>query len=121
MNQEERLNNKQLWRIRIQNYQSSGMLQKEWCEKENINLNTFRYWMRRLKTEMSENITQDWLKVCISDDNTAEVITVPEEETKSIERISAGIRIHRDNIVIEVPYDAGNEYLIQLLQVVKYV
>lgn len=53
MTYEERFNNEQIWKLRIQEYQASGLTQLQWCDKEDIKVSALRYWLRKLREEDS--------------------------------------------------------------------
>jgi len=48
MNSTGRAENKEARRIQVTEFANSGMTAKAWCEKNNLNLTTLRYWQRRL-------------------------------------------------------------------------
>lgn len=50
--------NQSIWETRISDQQASGLTQREWCVKSDINLHNFRYWKRRLGVIESESSTK---------------------------------------------------------------
>ena len=36
-----------LWRKRIQDFHKSGLSRKEWCQKNQVPLSSFSYWIRK--------------------------------------------------------------------------
>jgi len=49
------LSKAELWKLRINEYRSSGLTAKEWCSQNNISLSTLQYWVRSLnKTRLSK-------------------------------------------------------------------
>lgn len=118
MTQEERFNNEQIWKSRMQEYRASGLTQHEWCEREGINHSGFRYWLRRLREEETKTDTE-WLKVCVNEeDNTAQLM--PQRNLDNSQaQATANMRIHIANITIELPIDTPIEYVSSLLRVVR--
>jgi len=40
--------NREIWGGRIDDFRSSGLTQKTWCEKNDVKISTLRYWIRKL-------------------------------------------------------------------------
>ena len=118
MTQEERFNNEQIWKLRMQEYRASGLTQLKWCEREGIKLSGFRYWLRRLREEETKTDTE-WLKVCVNEqDSTAQLM--PQRSFDSSQAsVPVNMRIHIANITIELPIDTPIEYVSNLLRVVS--
>lgn len=118
MTQEERFNNEQIWKLRMQEYRSSGLTQQKWCEEKGINLSGFRYWLRRLRDEETQT-APEWLKVCVNEqDSTAELVS--ERSVYSSQTPAPfNMRIHTADITIELPIDTPLEYVSNLLRVVS--
>ena len=45
---ENELTKTELWTKRIKDFYASGLSRKEWCQKNQISLSTFGYWIRKL-------------------------------------------------------------------------
>ena len=43
-------NKQQLWKERIEGWQSSGLSQREYCAREELSHSSFNWWRRRIKT-----------------------------------------------------------------------
>lgn len=54
MNAMQRANLAQ-WACDVQNWKESGLTQADWCQQNQININTFRYRMKRLNHLASEH------------------------------------------------------------------
>ncbi|BES63915.1 hypothetical protein SANA_03540 [Gottschalkiaceae bacterium SANA] len=83
--------NKQKWQEIIEHQRSSGLSQKQWCEENQVNLHSFRYWVRRLKGIKTET---DEVR-CVSLDSTrnapaADIVKI------TIGRASAEVRKQTD-------------------------
>lgn len=64
MTKTEREENQKIWFSRIREMQSSGMTQKEWCQKNKIDLNSMYYWLRKYRE--TENLKKQpfaWLEI----------------------------------------------------------
>ncbi len=47
-----KLNEKRkIWANHVGEFKSSSLSQKSWCEKKGINVNAFRYWLKKLEGE----------------------------------------------------------------------
>lgn len=44
---ENELSKTELWTKRIQDFYSSGLSRKEWCQEHDLSLSTFSYWLRK--------------------------------------------------------------------------
>ena len=65
----------QLWRERLDDFKTSGLTQKEWCQVHHIPQSTLRYWIRKLKSR--ESVTpSSWLQL----DSTGKTMANPESE-----------------------------------------
>lgn len=40
--------NREIWISRIDDFKSSNLTQKAWCEKNDVKISTLRYWIRKL-------------------------------------------------------------------------
>lgn len=55
--------NKQKWQEVIESQRSSGLSQKQWCEENQVNLHSLRYWVRRLKAIKTETDEVRWVSL----------------------------------------------------------
>ena len=44
---ENKLTKTELWTERIKDFYTSGLSRKEWCQKHQVSLSTFGYWIRK--------------------------------------------------------------------------
>ena len=44
---EKKFTKEDLWRKRIQDFHKSGLSRKEWCQKNQVPLSSFGYWIRK--------------------------------------------------------------------------
>ena len=51
---ENELTKTELWTERINDFYSSGLSRKEWCQKHQVSLSTFGYWIRKQAKEPIE-------------------------------------------------------------------
>lgn len=40
---------REIWANRIDEFKTSNLSQKSWCEDQGLNTNTFRYWLKKLE------------------------------------------------------------------------
>lgn len=120
MTHEERFNNKQIWTLRVHEFQASGLTQQEWCSREGINCSTLRYWLRKLREESSQEQVPDWLQVCVSDGSSVPMLATAEKPKMQYDSAAAAnICIHTNGIMIDVPLNTPIEYVSQLIRVVS--
>lgn len=50
---------KQEWIERIQQCRSSGLSVRKWCERNAIPTPTYYYWLKRIRNEICDTITQN--------------------------------------------------------------
>ena len=50
---EQSLSKQELWRLRINEYRSSGLSAQEWCRQNSYTVSILRYWIYRLNKEQS--------------------------------------------------------------------
>ncbi|WP_027400093.1 IS66 family insertion sequence element accessory protein TnpA, partial [Anaerovorax odorimutans] len=48
-----------LWAGRIKECRQSGITVAKWCDQNNIGIKTYYYWMRKLKREVFENLSDE--------------------------------------------------------------
>ncbi|MDO4546349.1 MAG: transposase [Bacillota bacterium] len=65
MNKSVAENHDELWRERLQELESSGLTQKEWCRQHEVSESTLRYWIRKLRTNVPKEKTE-WMHLPMS-------------------------------------------------------
>jgi hypothetical protein len=61
----------ELWKIRISDYQSSGLSVSKWCEHHQLNVHTMKYWLQKFRTNnqmVTEPATQ-WFSINVNATN----------------------------------------------------
>lgn len=54
------------WRANIAAYRASGETQTQWCKQNNINYNTFKFWLQKEKKETNNHKQpKQWLEIGI--------------------------------------------------------
>jgi hypothetical protein len=57
------------WLHLIDEYQNSGLSVAVWCHQNQKNINTFRYWLRKIRNENPiSNQEQQWVAVSVKED-----------------------------------------------------
>lgn len=89
MDEEKRL----LWQERIKDYRASKLSAPAWCQQNQVNIHTFRYWVNKLNKEsLFTSVNTEWFSV-----------KVPVSESKSSTgETSFGIHINIGRASIEV-------------------
>lgn len=67
--------NQKLWERRISDWEKSGISQKKYCVRENINYSTFNYWRKKSRAK-----TKQFMEIKVSDsiiENTIVTINLP--------------------------------------------
>lgn len=117
MKKHERDNNRQIWLLRISEYQQSGLTQDEWCSQNNISVSSLRYWLRRQRDEQNINATPEWLKVNVDNEHSVGQIVVSDPDTT---KISADeISISYDGVTVKLPYNSGITGMQQIINILK--
>lgn len=92
MNDEKR----NLWLERIIAYRASGLSVRVWCENNQVNINTFRYWNQKCNKESvlhtSSKKCSQWLSVEVSDSEPDLLVT----------QASSGVTIKLGFVSVEV-------------------
>jgi hypothetical protein len=78
--------NHKYWSKKLAEFKKSRKTKEEWCEKENITINQFNYWLRQFP---GENTPTQWLPVEIQTETT----TLPSPPL-TIKIGAASIEIH---------------------------
>lgn len=99
----------QVWRKRMEDYESSGQSVQEWissCQDE-ITIYQFHYWRKKLKGEKNEvcqNEQNGWTSLDVQGFTTAPTIEV---------------RIN--DVSVYIPEDVNDTHMIRLLRVLRHV
>lgn len=92
-----------LWTDRIKECRASGLTVSKWCEQNNIGAKTYYYWMRKIKREvfenLSEGITQNSL---VPTDSKPPVFSKLELNTVDPLRSEVAVTIRLNDISIDV-------------------
>ncbi|KNY28315.1 IS66 family insertion sequence element accessory protein TnpA [Pseudobacteroides cellulosolvens] len=97
----------QIWKERIADYSSSNLKAQEWCNKNNLSIKTFYYWLRRFNKETisSSNTPNEFVPVTVT---TQDII---------INNTSVPIVIRLGNIAIDVADGCQTDNLRKVLEV----
>ncbi len=95
------------WRTLIQTCQQSGQTVVSWCEENNINIKTYYYWLRKLRTQ--ELCTKE-LPVPVPEEN--QVVFKQLEMTSPIPSTSAAVIIRLPQATLEIA-DGASQQTIQ--------
>ncbi len=108
---ENELSKTELWTKRIQDFYSSGLSRKEWCQKHQISLSTFSYWLKK-QTEPME--TEFELEPVFAR------LPSKQELTSGLSAAHAPVIIHLPGSVrIEIGAGCPGELLASLLHALK--
>ncbi len=101
-----RMNN---WASLIKARQSSGQTVKEWCADNDVSINAYYYWLRKLRKAAIE-MTKDPGK------DPPQFVRVPATVSQGI--LSPSIRITHGDMLIEVSNDVSDQLLSFLKEVI---
>ena len=102
-----RMNN---WAALIKARQESGQTVKEWCSNNNVNINAYYYWLRKLR-KVAIELSGD---PAISHTEFAKVPMSGLQDSSD-----APLRITRGNTVFEVTNDISDHLLLFLSEVIR--
>ncbi|WP_034328700.1 IS66 family insertion sequence element accessory protein TnpA [Alkaliphilus transvaalensis] len=91
--------NREIWINRVEEYNSSNLTQKAWCENNGVNVSALRYWIRNLSEESSiESATTpssgfEFASVSITQDSSPTV-------TLEIQDVKLSIAIDYDEVLL---------------------
>lgn len=108
MDSTEVLSKSDMWGQRIQDYHSSGLTCKEWCEQNQISVSTMGYWIRKQKAESNP-----------AEGDTVFAKLPSEDEVICNSAMPAPITMHLGCILIEVASGCPQELLSGLVGVLK--
>jgi hypothetical protein len=96
------------WIGLAEEFRSSGLQQKEFCAKQDISLNSFRYWFYKMASKSSPTRVQRFVPV--------EVVASPASKTRVAERVAALIEAGvPSGVVIRFVVGTDTRYLAELL------
>ena len=101
-----RMNN---WASLIKARQSSGQTVKEWCADNDVSINAYYYWLRKLR-KAAIDLAKDPLE------NPAQFVRIPATLTQG--NICPSMRITHGDMLIEVSNDASDQLLSFLKEVI---
>ena len=109
---ENELTKTELWIERIKDFYASGLSRKEWCQKHQVSLSTFGYWIRKQTKKPTEPA------------QTADPVfaRLPSKQEISSDFLSghSPVMIHlSENVRIEVGKDCPCELLASLIHTFK--
>jgi len=88
-----RVEKRLLWQDRIKDYRVSQLSAPTWCEQNQVNINTFRYWVKKFdKENVFASLKTEWLSVRVP---------VVESKASTGER-TCGIHVNIGRASIEV-------------------
>ena len=93
-----------LWEDRLAAFKESDQPATEWCQENEVNLHTFRYWQKKLRSEISSQSLTNWVSVEV-------------EESSYVENAQLSIQVGRASI--EVPDNFDPDHLANVLKVVQ--
>jgi hypothetical protein len=97
-----RAENHKYWSKKVAEFKRSGKIKEEWCQKKNITIKQFNYWLKQFPEEPTET---QWLPVKV-------------QEEKNILSVSPlNIKIGAASIEVYPGYD--KELLLEILTTLK--
>lgn len=102
--------NSEYWQQVVLDQSSSGLTQLEWCEQNNVNIHNFRYWKRRLESELNSNHA-------VNQTETKWAIITHSEADIAAQTIKSLLCIHVGKAVVDVSPGFDPESLSTVLSV----
>lgn len=100
------------WTPIIRDCHNSGMTIRSWCRENNVNLNQFHYWQRRIRGEVYES-----LKIAEPQRQSKfEQLPVPVDSIRNATVFKADMIIHIENNVLELSNTVSEELLSKVLK-----
>lgn len=100
--------NHKYWSKKVAEFTKSGRTKAEWCQKKNISIKQFSYWLRQFSGKTTET---QWLPVEISEQK---------EENRNFRNLQVfplNIKIGAASIKVYPDYD--KEFLLEILTTLK--
>ena len=104
---------KDYWGSLMQQWQSTGMSQREFCESNNINYCAFREWKKKL-LDTSPKQTAKLVKIYDNSSDYCKTEGVPEKCPQE-----AGVRIQFGDFCVEVKRDCSEEALLKVVRALR--
>lgn len=107
---------RQLWILRIRDFEDSGLCLSEWCREKNIPISTMGYWKRKLKKEESAADAPCWLKIDTPQSSSpVSRLHIPVETATG----TGVIALKYAGFAIELPACCSSQQVFEMLQVLK--
>ena len=111
--------NKQLWKFRLSEFESSSLSLKDWCNKKDIPVSTISYWRRKFNKEQYTESAPCWLKVStIETDSSIADLQMRQETVAAVKPV---ITVKHGDFAVELPFGCGSQQIFEILQVLKAV
>jgi hypothetical protein len=94
--------NHKYWSKKVAEFKKSGKTKEEWCQKKNITIKQFNYWLKQFP---EENTKPQWLPVEVKEDK------------KNLPVSRLNIKIGAASIEVYPGYD--NEFLLETLRILQ--
>lgn len=96
------------WRGMVEQCRNSGQTVVDWCRDNNINIKTYYYRLRRLRSLVCNNISP-------------EIVPVSDLQKKSVQEClnNNNIKIKSEKINVELPHDISVELLCSVIGALK--
>lgn len=108
--------NKEQWLNIIKERQTSGLTIKAWCRQNNIRVNAYYYWLRRVReSACSEYLTE------VQSDSQSPVVFAPLHTNEKVTSTQAPVIIHTQNADIEVREGSSLQILETVLTALKNI
>ena len=96
------------WQAMVEECQSSGLTVIEWCKRNNVNIKTYYYRLRKLRTLFVEEHKEE----LIPEFAQLPVAAIPEHARTNI-------TIHLDGMSVEIPKGSDENTIAAVLRAVK--
>ena len=105
--------NLSLWTGRINECRQSGITVVKWCEQNNIGIKNYYYWMRKIKREVFENLSEGFEQntLALTDSNLPVFSKIDLAASQPLESC-ASVTIRFNDISIELQ-DGATESVIR--------
>lgn len=97
-----------IWKQTISDCKASGLSARQWCEKNNINLSTYKYWLTRLNKQKYSATDICWAEMKIPE----EVLSHPS---------STFITIRYDNFVLDIHEKTDLQLIATVLKTLRSI
>ena len=107
----------QLWLSRIKDCRASGQSVAQWCDSNDINIKSYYYWMRKIKTEAFELLPAERKARILSSKPISAFAEIPLIK-KSISD-SCAIRLCVSDLTLEIQNGAYRQTIEDTLQAIQ--